>query len=80
MKGDIVEALQCVKCAAHHDLLFHEPGPSSVVEDGLDGFEVELEPGGELEDKEVEEGWNVLISEEDEEEKESESDIEMDEP
>jgi hAT family C-terminal dimerisation region len=37
LKGDIVEALQCFKCALHHNLLFHEPGPSSVLEDELDG-------------------------------------------
>jgi hAT family C-terminal dimerisation region len=32
LKGDIVEALQCIKCAIRHDLLFREPAPSSVVE------------------------------------------------
>lgn len=32
LKGDIVEALQCLKCAIRRDLLFKEPGPSSVVE------------------------------------------------
>jgi hypothetical protein len=32
LKGDIVEAL-CVKCSLHHDLLFCETGPSSLMED-----------------------------------------------
>jgi hypothetical protein len=32
LKGDIVEALQCVKCAIRHDLLFREPAPSSTLE------------------------------------------------
>ena len=32
LKGDIVGALQCVKCAIRHDLLFREPGPSSIFE------------------------------------------------
>ena len=32
LKPDIVEALQCVKCAIRHDLLFREPAPSSTVE------------------------------------------------
>src|ERR1700688_3890828 len=32
LKGDIVEALQCVKCAIRHDLLFREPAPSSTSE------------------------------------------------
>lgn len=33
LKGDIVEALQCVKCAIRYDLLFREPGPSSILEE-----------------------------------------------
>src|ERR1700722_17353835 len=33
LKGDIVEALQCIKCAIRHDLLFRKPGPSSVGEE-----------------------------------------------
>ena len=32
LKGDIVEALQCIKCALWHDLLFRERGPSLVLE------------------------------------------------
>jgi hypothetical protein len=32
LKGDIVEALQCIKCAIRHDLLFQEPAPSSILE------------------------------------------------
>jgi hAT family protein len=32
LKGDIVEALQCIKCAIRHDLLFREPAPSSIFE------------------------------------------------
>ena len=35
LKGDIVEALQCIKCAIRHDLLFREPAPSSLVEADL---------------------------------------------
>jgi hypothetical protein len=27
-----VEALQCVKCAIRHDLMFREPAPSSILE------------------------------------------------
>lgn len=33
LKGDIVEALQCIKCAIRHDLLFREPAPSSILEE-----------------------------------------------
>ena len=32
LKGDIVEALQCIKCAIRHDLLFRELAPSSILE------------------------------------------------
>ncbi|KIM87794.1 hypothetical protein PILCRDRAFT_85648 [Piloderma croceum F 1598] len=44
LKGDIVEALQCVKCALHHDLLFREPGPSSSVEEEPDEYNIETVP------------------------------------
>ena len=36
LKGDVVEALQVMKCLLHHDLVFHEPGPSSTIEDIVD--------------------------------------------
>jgi hypothetical protein len=39
LKGDIVEALQCVKCSLRNDLLFREPGPSSLAEVEPDNFE-----------------------------------------
>jgi hypothetical protein len=32
LKGDIVEALQCLKCAIRHELLFQEPAPSLLLE------------------------------------------------
>lgn len=32
LKGDIVEALQCIKCAIWHNLLFQEPASSSKQE------------------------------------------------
>jgi hypothetical protein len=61
LKGNIVEALQCVKCAIRHDLLYREPGPSSILEaevndDGDDG-----DDNGE--GSEVE-GWDDLLLEE----------------
>lgn len=73
LKGDIVEALQGVKCAIRHDLLFREPAPSSTLEaefsaEGED--EVDGENGGELEGPgpgfEAAEGWNdILLEDED---------------
>lgn len=59
LKADIVEALQCVKCALRQDLLFREPAPSSLVElEHLDDDdeEVEVEETGDDED-----GWDILL-------------------
>jgi len=79
LKGDIVEALQCIKCALRHDLLFREPGPSSLVEDELDKYETEAEVDETLEDDEdEEEGWEALYLDDDEDDEES--DIEIDRP
>ncbi|KIK47782.1 hypothetical protein CY34DRAFT_8650 [Suillus luteus UH-Slu-Lm8-n1] len=44
LKADIIEALQCVKCALRQDLLFQEPAPSSLVElEHLDNDDEEVE-------------------------------------
>jgi hypothetical protein len=76
LKGDIVEALQCVKCSIRHDLLFREPGPSSSTEE-LDKFEIETDPNEKLsEGDDEEEGWEALFLDEDEDD--VESDFEMD--
>jgi hypothetical protein len=32
LKGDIVEALQCLKCAIRNELFLQEPAPSSTLE------------------------------------------------
>ena len=71
LKGDIVEALQCVKCAIHHDLLFHEVGLSSLVEDEPEELEIEGEAGGKAYYNVEEEVWDDLILEDSED---SESD------
>lgn len=59
----LVEALQCVKCALRHDLLFREPEPSSLVElEYLDDNDEEAEAGAETGDAvDEEEGWDVLL-------------------
>ena len=36
LKGDVVEALQVMKCLLKHDLVFRESGPSSTTEDTMD--------------------------------------------
>lgn len=69
LKGDVVEALQCVKCAIRHDLLFRKPGPLSVVEEELqvDEFEIEGGLGEKSEDAEKAEdkGWDGLLLDDD---------------
>lgn len=72
LNGDIVEALQCLKCAIRHDLLFQEPAPSSAVEDDLE----EIDPGlievdtAPPEEEVDEVGWDDMILVEDEDESE----------
>ena len=63
LKGDIVEALQCVKCALRHDLLFREPGPSSSTEEALEDSDIEMDANEKLSDVEDgdEEGWDALL-------------------
>ena len=58
LKGDIVEALQCVKCAIRHDLLFREPAPSSILEAEFSG-DGDDDDGGE--GCEAAEGWDDLL-------------------
>jgi len=62
LKGDIVEALQCVKCAIRHDLLFREPGPSSLVELEDNGLEANALVCDATDD---DEGWDALMSDDD---------------
>jgi hypothetical protein len=76
LKGDIVEALQCIKCAIRHDLLFCEAGPSSLSEEETDEYEVEDDLSEQQDDGGDEEGWEGLFLEEDE--NDLESDVEMD--
>ena len=74
LKADIVEALQCVKGAICHNLLFHKVGPSSLVEDEpeeSEELEIEGEAGEKADDNVEEEGWVDLILEDSED---SESD------
>jgi hAT family dimerisation domain. len=73
LKGDIVEALQCMKCAIRHDLLFREPAPSSGLEvEELSDQELEnvghLDGGeaGDESDSEEQPWDDLLIEDEDE--------------
>jgi hypothetical protein len=40
LKPDIVEALQCLKCLYHNDLIFRDVPLSSKVEEDLDGEDI----------------------------------------
>jgi hypothetical protein len=64
LKGDIVEALQIVKCAICHDLLFHEVGPPSVEEAELQENDENLDDklSGDV-DSAGEIGWDELLLE-----------------
>ena len=70
LKGDIVEALQCIKCGIRHDLLFREPGLSSRSEDDDEDLKDIL--GGDLgnpDESDVEEfSWDDLLIEDEDEE------------
>jgi hypothetical protein len=71
-KGDIVEALQCIKCAIRHDLLFRELGPSSTLEveetgdNEREDLGVEAESGQESDMEEC--SWDELLIEDEDEE------------
>ncbi len=59
LKGDIVEMLQCVKCAIRHDLLFQDPAPSSNLEAEFDDDDSD----GEDTEGDREEGWDDFLLE-----------------
>ncbi len=69
LKGDIVEALQCIKCAIRLDLLFPTPAPSSVFEADADDSEdaFQKDEDGDVTDVDEEGLDNLLIEDEDEE-------------
>jgi hypothetical protein len=69
LKGDVVEALQCIKCGIRHDLLFRAAAPSSSLEDEEHSEELEDVPEEDLGDREgmdvAEFSWDeVLIDDE----------------
>jgi hypothetical protein len=78
-KGNIVEALQCVKCSLCNDLLFHEPGPLSLVEVELDDFDIEVEAEKTATDEDLgEKGWDALFLEQDHDDLELDTNMDED--
>ena len=65
LKGDIVEALQCIKCAIRHDLLFPEPSPSSMLETEE---AIDSEEDGETGEDNEEFSWDELLIEDEDDE------------
>jgi hypothetical protein len=69
LKGDIVEALQCIKSGIRQDLLFRDPGPSSRLEAEECDEEMDASGGGsgmpELNSEEL--SWEELLIEDDDE-------------
>jgi hypothetical protein len=57
LKGDIVEALQCLKCFIHRDLLFREP---VIFKEGEDD---EVETGEGIGASKQPNSWDILIDE-----------------
>ena len=67
LKGDIVEALQCVKCAIWNDLIFCAPAPSSFVaaevnNDGEDDDDGDNEGPDGQGHKAAKKGWDELLT------------------
>jgi hypothetical protein len=67
LQGNIVEALQCVKCAIQDNLLFRDAAPSSTLEADLNSEDFEQGEGeGCVDDNNVDdEAWDKLLIDED---------------
>lgn len=73
LKGDLVEALQCVKCAIRHDLLFRTPAPSSILEAEVGEDTQDSRDDDESDDGEnVEKGWDLMLIDDDDDDDEFE--------
>ena len=73
LKGDVVEALQCIKCMIRHDLLFQDAAPSSSLEAEEHNDELEGFPEEDLGNPETDvdtTSWDEVLIEEDEDEDE----------
>jgi hAT family C-terminal dimerisation region len=62
LKGDIVEALQCLKCMYHNDLIFQDVVVATREEEDLEEMDLEL-AGGDGVGSQVGEGftWDELL-------------------
>jgi hypothetical protein len=65
LKGDIVKALQIVKFSIWHDLLFQEPGLTSLLElEELDDSKLEAGSGMKTagDDSDDEDSWDIMLN------------------
>ena len=69
LKGDIVEALECIKCLLHHNLIFRPTITLDQIEKELELLEDDEELAGFKEIVEESEGftWDTLVDDEEEE-------------
>ena len=56
LKGDVVEALQFIKCLLRKELIYREPQPSSILEQVLEGVPEDDEDPEWVDDDPA--GWN----------------------
>jgi hypothetical protein len=66
LKGDIVEALECIKCLLHRDLIFRPTITLDQVEKELEDAEVDEELAGfrEIVNEGEEFTWDTLVDDE----------------
>ena len=69
LKGDIVEALECIKCLLHCDLIFRPTVTLDQVEKELENVEVDEEPAGfrEIVNEGEEFTWDSFVDDEESE-------------
>jgi len=70
LKGDIVKALQCLKCLFHRNLLFRDAPVASDLEEDLETDIVDRDPldSAEIVTKADEFSWNQILIDDDEDE------------
>ncbi len=69
LKADIVEALQFLKCLVRQDLIYADPAPSSIVEEGFQGTDgdedSEPKTNDESDGSEGPRPWDIILDDSD---------------
>jgi|SRR5258705_9049580 hypothetical protein len=70
LKGDIVEALQCLKCLIHRDLIFRDVPIASDLEADLDTDVIDIDPSdsAEIVAEADNFSWDQILDDEEEDE------------